>query len=152
MIDRWLAIHSDPRLKALSAAQRVAAANGILLAESGGAAPTSPSAPTRWFEVTDFGLQSEEWLQTKLALEAMDTEAGTGDLDRLMVIFAESFGKVVTPIDPAVPPFYLINGQRESIYELRLRVKAMFDDNWNVMSRNEVVARLRANNDTVQEL
>ena len=111
--------------------------------------PTSPTAPTRWFEVADFGLMSEEVLAAKLGFAGGPEPT---DLDDLMVQFAIAFGKVVTPLDPAVPPFYLINGLRESIYELRLRVKALFDDNWNVMSRDEVVARLRANNDTVQPL
>lgn len=37
MIDRWLELYGDPRLKALTATMRVAAANGILLAEAQGA-------------------------------------------------------------------------------------------------------------------
>ena len=113
---------------------------------------TGPAAPTRWFEVTDFGLMSEEMLRAKVHLDHMTHNHRDMPLDDLMVDVAVSFGKVVTPLDPAVPPFYLINGDRESIYQLRLRIKALFDDNGNVMSRDEVVARLRANNDTVQEL
>lgn len=155
MIDRWLQIHDDSRLAFLSPARRVTVANAILLAEAQGGYGPEPypptPTPTRWFEVTDFGMQSEEWLRAKLRLEN-HPDWNLVDIDTIMVDFSLVFGKTVTPLDPAVPPFYLINGVRESIYKLRLRVKALYIDEWNTADREYVVARLRANGDTVQPL
>lgn len=153
MINRWLEIYSDPRLKALTATMRVAAANGILLAEAEGGTG-EPSEPDRWFDVTDMGLMSEEMLRAKLNLDDPfhADEHNDLDADELMVDFSVTFGKVVTPIDQDVPPFYLINGARESIYLLRLRRKEQHDDSWNIAPRSVIVDALRASGDTVLEV
>jgi len=155
LVESFLAYHAAVPA-AFSAAQRVAIALRLLELEHEWAFATpseppsiGPTTPTRWFEVTDFGLMSEEVLAAKLGFAGGPEPT---DLDDLMVQFAITFGKVVTPLDPAVPPFYLINGQRESIYQLRLRIKALYIDEWNTWSRDDVVARLRANNDAVQAL
>ena len=150
MIDRWVRIHDDSRLAFLSPARRVTVANAILLAEmQGGSILPSEPAPTHWFEVTDWGRQNEEWLRQNLRADGYAAWE-SADIDTIMCEWGKT--KVGTPLDPAVPPFYLINGQRESIYELRLRLKALHIDEWNTWSRDFVVARLRANGDTVQPL
>ena len=155
LVESFLAYHAAVPA-AFSAAQRVAIALRLLELEHEWAFATpseppsiGPADPTLWFQVTDWGLKNEEWLRQILQLNGYEAWR-SADLDTIMCEWGKT--KVVTPLDEDVPPFYLINGDRESIYQLRLRIKALFDDNWNVMSRDEVVARLRANNDTVQEL
>jgi hypothetical protein len=152
LVDEFLAYYAALAGHGLSVGQRVTTALELMEFEVVGVSPSEPPAPTRWFEVTDYGLQSEEWLRGKLSTSSVMPYSPTDDLDTVMVNFAKVYGKVVTPLDPAVPPFYLINGERESIYQLRLRVKALYIDEWNTWSRDEVVARLRENGDTVQPL
>ena len=151
LLESFLAYHAAVPTS-FSAAQRVAIALRLLELEHEWAfatPPVGPVAPTRWFEVTDDGLQSEEWLRQTLRLNGYEAWQ-SADLDSIMCEWGKT--KVVTPLDEAVPPFYLINGVRESIYELRLRVKALYINEWNTWPRDTVVARLRANNDTVQPL
>ena len=154
LVDGFLAYHAAVPA-AFSAAQRVAIALRLLELEHEWAfatpseSPPGPAAPTRFFEVTDWGLRNEEWLRQTLQLNGYEAWH-SADLDTIMCEWGKT--KVVTPLDPDVPPFYLINGTRESIYELRLRIKALFIDEWNTWSRDEVVARLRVNNDVIQPL
>ena len=149
MITRWLEIFNDPRLKVLSIAQRVNASNGILLAESEETA--NPTEPMRWFGVTDMGMMSEDELrQTLLPYWGY---AIVAEIDDIMIEFSLHFGKVVTPTDQTnIPPYYLINGVRECIYQLRLRVKALHIDEWNTWSKDLIIQRLVENGDQVQAL
>jgi hypothetical protein len=150
--ERWLSILEfiDAKRSNLTPLQRANIAATLAVAEHTPGAVTPPM-PTRWFEITDMGLMNEEMLRAKLALEHPDWLVPP-DLDGLMVVFAMGFGKVVTPTDQAVPPFYLINGGRESIYQLRLRAKALHVDDWNTWPRADILSRLRENGDAIQEL
>ena len=146
MITRWLEIFNDPRLKVLSIAQRVNASNGILLAES-----EETAKHVLWFGVTDMGMMGEDELrQTLLPYWGY---AIVAEIDDVMVEFSKHLGKVVTPTDQTnIPPYYLINGVRECIYQIRLRVKALHIDEWNTWSKDLIIQRLIENGDQVQAL
>ena len=146
MIARWLDIFNDPRLKVLSIAQRVNASNGILLAES-----EETAKHVLWFGVTDMGMMGEDELrQTLLPYWGY---AIVAEIDDVMVEFSKHLGKVVTPTDQTnIPPYYLINGVRECIYQIRLRVKALHIDEWNTWSKDLIIQRLIENGDQVQAL
>lgn len=138
-------------LVGISTAKRWDLAIGLLTLEHATQAAPGPSEPMRWFGVTDMGMISEEELR-QLLLANGYLQWQSADVDTVMVEFAMRYGKVVTPIDQEVPPFYLINGARESIYLLRLRAKEKYLDWWNTAPREQVVQALRDAGDAIQEL
>lgn len=139
-------------LVGISTAKRWDMALGLTAIEHGSAV-TPPDKRILWFTVTDMGLMVEEELRQLLRTKGFSSWE-TADTDTVMCEFAktEYYGKIVTPMDHNVPPFYQINGQRESIYQLRLRTQALFDDQWNVAPRSYIVQKMRDNGDTVHEL
>lgn len=92
MLDRWLELYNDARLKLLTTTQRVAAANGILLAESQGSSGTGSSSSPLYKAEDGSGIVSLQ--EMREGLRNSTDVWNTAPEEEIVRIYSELTGKV----------------------------------------------------------